>query len=293
MLSFPEVALQLATSKPILEKFKAEGEFKLTVGDFTSKVAPAFGVKAEATALAKVVDKNAAAFRFIPRRNGSEVVPVAVGFTVFEGADGPVVTTADLQPVEAEFLKHRLGPGGYAIVKIGGVEAKVNIICSDELRNELIVVREDGQTFELVESDGVPSVVIESPLEAGNDIPTMKPMPQRDLPPWADEVPMNVDLEVVEVLEPSRQYKSPRITVTTAAGDRIVGLIATQPIARSITGIREGEVVLTEEVIGQKFQIIDVEERFRADGKPVKGENGEVQKTVIVRNTTKKLEFSL
>ena len=96
------------------------------------------------------------------------------------------------------------------------------------------------------------------------------------------------------VLEPSRQYNSPRLRVKCLEDGAVIeGLIATQPIARCITGQYEGEVKVTDSVVGQKFQILDVEERRRRDGELVKGDDGKAQKVVIVSNTTLKREFTL
>jgi hypothetical protein len=143
------------------------------------------------------------------------------------------------------------------------------------------------------EAAGLPPLEVPSSLD-NQLIPAIRSIPQRDIPPHSDDVPRLVDLEVMEVLDPSRQYKSPRLTVKNLEdGTVIVGLIATQPIVRCITGQYEGEVELTNAVVGQRFQIVEVEERTRRDGEKVKNEDGTVQKTVIVRNTTKSIEFSL
>jgi hypothetical protein len=292
MLSFIEVRRQLETAAPILSKFKSEGEFSITAGEFASKIAKALEVEKEAAALAAAIGSDAVLLRVRPRSSGS-TVPSLVTPSVFANGKGPVVLGADLAPIPVEIKKYRIGPGGYAVVAAGKVEAIIPIAISDELRNDLIVARDDGQEpvmFE--EASGLPPLEVPSSLD-NQLIPAIRSVPQRDIPPHSDDVPRLVDLEVLEVLEPSRQYKSPRLSVKNHEdGSVIVGLIATQPIVRCITGQYEGDVELTDAVIGQRFQIVEVEERTRRDGEKVKNEDGTVQKTVIVRNTTKSIEFS-
>jgi hypothetical protein len=293
MLSFIEVRRQLETAAPILTKFKNEGEFSITAGEFAAKIAKALEVEKEAAALATAIGSDAVLLRVRPRASGS-TVPSLVTPSVFVNWEGPVVLGADLAPLPGEITKHRIGPGGYAVVAIGKVEVIVPIAISDELRNDLIVARDDGQEPAMFEeAAGLPPLEVPSSLD-NQLIPAIRSVPQRDIPPHSDDVPRLVDLEVLKVLEPSRQYKSPRLSVKNLEdGTVIVGLIATQPIARCITGQFEGEVELTEAVVGQRFQIVEVEERTRRDGEKVTNEDGTVQKTVIVRNTTKSIEFSL
>jgi hypothetical protein len=292
MISFQTLRGQMEAADAVLLKYKQEGEFSLTAGDFASKVAPSLGLDKEAAALAKAIGSDTAVFKFRARTNGSSLVPIAVTPGVFMNGTGPVAVSADLARIDGvEFLQHRLGPGGYVVAKIGNVEVQLPLVVSDELRDDLIAARNDGQEPpQYEETAGAPPVEIESPFKAETMIPTMKPVPQRDLPPWSAEVPHLTDLEIVEILEPSRQYKSPRVTVRLENGSTIVGLICSQPIVRAVMN---GEGELTEAAVGQKFQILDVEERRRRDGELVKGENGEVQRTVLVRLTTKPLSFEL
>ena len=60
-----------------------------------------------------------------------------------------------------------------------------------------------------------------------------------------------------------------------------------------MTGQYEGAVELTDAVVGQKVEILGVEDRVRRVGEKVVNEDGTVQKSVIARNSTKKLEFEL
>ena len=237
---------------------------------------------------------------WVPRLRFSEFVLVRV--TTNSPASSPpahgVETTrsksgADLSVVPSTITKSRIGPGGYVVASIGKATVQVPLMIHDELRNDLIVNRDDGQENpEYVEMDGAPPLEIESPL-SGDMVATVAYAPQRDIPPHSDDIPKNVDLEVLEVLKPSRQYKSPRLKVATPDGNIIVGLIATQPIVRALTGQYEGSVELTDAVVGQKVEILGVEDRVRRDGEPVKNKDGTVQKNVIVRNSTKKLDFEL
>ncbi len=290
MLSLSILRRELEGTAQVADKFKSDGEFVITTGTFAG-IAASFDCEDEANALASAVGNDVALFKVIQRSSESEL-PVVASAMAYAGSDSVELRAADLAPLEAKVVASRIGPGGYVNAAFGKVTVQIPMRVSDDLRNSLIAVREDGQnppTFEEVK--GAPALEIESPHD-GEKIPTLKAVPQRDLPPHAEEVPHNTDLEVVAVLEPSRQYNSPRLRVKTAAGE-IEGLIATQPIARCITGQYEGEVTVTESVVGQRFQILDVEERRRRDGQLVKGDDGKVQKVVIVRNTTKKREFSL
>ena len=291
MLSLSILRRELEGTAQVADKFKSDGEFVITTGTFAG-IAASFDCEDEANALASAVGNDVALFKVIERSSESDL-PVVVSAMAYAGKGSVELRAADLAPLEAKVVSSRIGPGGYVNAAFGKATVQIPMRVSEELRMALIACREDGMepvVFE--EAKGEPAFSITSPHDDREEIPTMKAVSQRDLPPHAEEVPHNIDLEVVAVLEPSRQYNSPRLRVKTAAGE-IEGLIATQPIARCITGQYEGEVTVTDSVVGQKFQILDVEERRRRDGQLVKGDDGKVQKVVIVRNTTTKREFSL
>ena len=293
MISLSTLRRQLEGTPQVEEKFRAEGEFAITAAQFAG-IADQFEVSAtEAKALVAAVGSGTALFRAIPRAQGS-TLPLLVTAMAYGGGEGVELRAADLTPLEGKVSAYRIGPGGYVVASLGKASVEIPMVVSDELRNDLISARDDGQTPpQYTETVGVPPLEIESPFD-GNIIPTMKGVPQRDLPPHSDEVPRRTDLEVVAVLEASRQYGSPRLRVKCLEdGSVIEGLIATQPIVRCLTGQHEGEVVVTDAVVGQRFQILEVEERRRRDGELVKGEDGKVQKVVVVRNTTVKREFTL
>ena len=293
MISLSTLRRQLEGTPQVEEKFRAEGEFAITAAQFAG-IADQFEVSAtEAKALVAAVGSGTALFRAIPRAQGS-TLPLLVTAMAYAGAEGVELRAADLTPLEGKVSAYRIGPGGYVVASLGKASVEIPMVVSDELRNDLISARDDGQTPpQYTETVGVPPLEIESPFD-GNIIPTMKGVPQRDLPPHSDEVPRRTDLEVVAVLEASRQYGSPRLRVKCLEdGSVIEGLIATQPIVRCLTGQYEGEVELTSAVVGQRFEILEVVERRRRDGELVKGEDGKVQKVVVVRNTTVKREFTL
>jgi hypothetical protein len=293
MFSFSTIRKELEVSDPVLVKFKEVGEFSITAAEFAEKVAPAYGCQAEAAQLLKVIGASAPVFRFKARQQGSEV-PVCLAPSAFylpEGESGRVaIVDLDLAVIPSKITKHRIGPRGYVVAKVGTAEIEFPLAISDEFRADLISARNDEiEVPDFTEAEGEPPLKIASFFEEGLELATVKAIPQRDLPPWAEEVPHLSDLEVVEILEPSRQFGSPRISVRLENGSQIVGLIATAPIVRALCP--DGE--LTKAAIGQLFQIVAVEERRRRDGEVVTNENGTVQKTVIVRNTTKKISFSL
>ena len=279
MKSFIELRQKLETASSVLEKFKQVGEFSISVSDFASKIAPAFGWEAEAKELLKVMGPEAELFKFRKRDKGSSVVPVAICPSVFGGKDSAVLLDAGLEPIKCEFKKHQVGPGGLAEVSIGAKQFTVSMVCSEELRNSVLMARDDGQDCNYSTVDGAPPLEVEDPNEVGSMISTLRAVPQRDLPPWADEIPHGEDLTVVEVLEPSRKYGSPRISVMTSGGVKIRGMIASKPIVQCLAPGGE----LNDDVLGKTFQIVDVETRYRRDGEAVPSEGGGSQKQVIVR----------
>ena len=144
MKSFIELRQKLETASSVLEKFKQVGEFSISVSDFASKIAPAFGWEAEAKELLKVMGPEAELFKFRKRDKGSSVVPVAICPSVFGGKDSAVLLDAGLEPIKCEFKKHQVGPGGLAEVSIGAKQFTVSMVCSEELRNSVLMAR-DGQ----------------------------------------------------------------------------------------------------------------------------------------------------
>lgn len=293
IIPLPTLRRELEGTSQVADKFKAEGEFEISAGTF-AEIGSEFDVPAVASkALAAAIGADTALFRAIPRSQESEL-PIVVTAMAYAGDNGVELRGADLTPISGEVKAYRLGPGGYVIATVGKAEVQFPIAVDEQFRLDLIALRQDGQEPPRYEEEtGTPPLVIDSPF-SGEPINTIRLVPQRDLPPHADEVPRLTDLEVLAVLEPSRQYKSPRLRVKVLEdGTVIEGLIATQPIARAITKQYEGEVVMTDAVVGQRFQILDVEERRRRDGELVKGEDGTVQKVVIVRNTTVERKFSL
>ena len=277
MLNLNDLRRQLETSEPVRLKFAKLSEFTITAGQFASSVAGAFGVEKEGKLLADAMGAETPLFRVRPRK-GDDKLPSVITTSAWCGDDAVEVLAADLSVVPSTITKSRIGPGGYVVASIGKATVQVPLMIHDELRNDLIVNRDDGQENpEYVEMDGAPPLEIESPL-SGDMVATVAYAPQRDIPPHSDDIPKNVDLEVLEVLKPSRQYKSPRLKVATPDGNIIVGLIATQPIVRALTGQYEGSVELTDAVVGQKVEILGVEDRVRRDGEPVKNKDGTVQK---------------
>ena len=293
MISLVQLKNALVSNPAVLTKFRDEREFSITAGEFASKVAPAYSLDKEAAALSKALGADTPLFRFRPLENGSDVVPVCVVPMVFADGDAAVIRGADLQPIEATFQSHKLGTRGHATVKIGSAVVEVPLSIDGEFRDDLINCLNDGiEVGEFEETAGAPPVKAASLFTQGDEVVVLRGVPQRDLPPWSDEVPRFVDLEVVAVLQPSRQYQSQRITVKPDDGAPIVGLICTAPIIRAITGEEIGGEITTAH-IGQKFQILDVVDRRRRDGEVVKNEDGTVQKTVLASNTTAQVSFEL
>lgn len=292
MLSLNILRRELEGTTQVAEKFKSQGEFAIDLNTFAG-ISDVFTCEtADVLALVDELGGDTVLFRVVPRANGSSM-PIVVTAMAYGSANGVELRAADLAPIEGKVTASRIGPGGYVVAAIGKASVQIPMVVSDELRDALISLRNDGKEAPMFsETKGQPSLEIESPFD-GQKISTVKEVPQRDLPPHADIVPRNSDLTVMAVLEPSRKYGSPRLRVKTEAGEIIEGLIASQTIVRCISGQYEGSVELDESVVGQKFQIVDVEDRRRRDGELVKGEDGKVQKTVIVRNTTVKREFSL
>ena len=292
MLSLSTLRRELEGTTQVAEKFKSDGEFTIDLETFAG-ISDVFSCDtSDVLALVDELGGDTALFRVVARDHGSSM-PIVVTAMAYASGNEVELRAADLKPIEGKVTASRIGPGGYVVAKIGKASVQIPMVVSDDLRDALISLRNDGiEAPQFSETKGLPPLVIGSPFD-DQPIRTVKEVPQRDLPPHADIVPQNSDLTVMAVLEPSRKYGSPRLRVKTEAGEIIEGLIATQPIVRCISGQYEGAVDLDESVVGQKFQIVDVEDRRRRDGELVKGEDGKVQKTVIVRNTTTKREFKL
>ena len=303
MLSLSTLRRELGETTQVVEKFKSDGEFTITAEKFAA-IASSFDCEKEASELASAIGPDVALFKVISRNEESEI-PIVVSAMAYSATghdpDGLASTklsirSADLGEIElGTITKSKLGPAGYVEMACGKAKVQFPTVVSTELRDALNMVRADGGEQVLFEvENGSPKLSIISPFDKMMTIPTLKQVPQRDLPPHADIVPLNTDLEVVAVLEKSRTYNSPRLRVRCANDNSTIeGLIATQPIVRCLTGQYEGNVELTEEVVGKKFQILEVQDRRRRDGELVKNDDGTVQKQVVVANTSRKREFAL
>ena len=296
MISLATLRSELGETTQVVEKFKAEGEFTITAGKFAA-IAGSFDCEKEASALSAAIGEETTLFKVI-RRNEDSEVPIVVSAMVYSAEDNTklAVRSADLTTIGGgKITKSKIGPGGFGEVAYDKATVQYPIVVSNELRDALNMLRLDERelpTFNVEEK--APALVIQSPYDSEIDVPTLKAVPQRDLPPHADIVPLNTDLEVVALLEKSRNYNSPRLRVKCANDNSIIeGLIATQPIVRCLTGQYEGEVELTKDIVGKKFQILEVQDRRRRDGELVKNEDGTVQKQVVVANTSRKREFAL
>ena len=296
MLSLSTLRRELGETTQVVEKFKSDGEFTITAEKFAA-IASSFDCEKEALELASAIGPDIALFKVISRNEESEI-PVVVSAMVYSSSNGESLEfrSADLVSFDqGEISKSKLGPSGYVEVTYGKTKVQFPTVVSTDLRDALNMVRADGGEQVVFEvENGSPKLTMISPFDKTLSIPTLKQVPQRDLPPHADVVPMNTDLEVVAVLEKSRTYNSPRLRVRCANDNSTIeGLIATQPIVRCLTGQYEGNVELTEEVVGKKFQILEVQDRRRRDGELVKNDDGTVQKQVVVANTSRKREFAL
>ena len=286
MLNFSAIRRPLEVSRPVMDRFASEGEFTISAGVFAKSIAKTFGVEKEAAAVASVMGDDTVLFR-VRKRGNQGAVPTIVGPSVF--ANSTAGSAADLAKIDTKILKHRIGPGGYVLAAFGGETVSIPVVISDEFRSDDLSSDDEKDVLRRGNRRRTPDRC--EPVRRRNHS-GIKAIPQRDIPPHSDDVPHLVDLIVVEILEPSRQYKSPRLTVSTPDGSVIVGLIATQPIVRALTGQYEGEVELTNDVVGQKFQILEVEDRLRRNGEKVVNKDGTVQKSVTVRNSTVEVEFS-
>ena len=298
MLSLSSLRRELEGTSQVTEKFTKDGEFVISAGTFAG-IASNFDCEKEASDLASAIGKDTTLFKVISRSEESNVPVVVTAMAYSDFSNHRLeLRTANLETLEGlEVSAYRIGPGGYVVVKAGKTDVQIPIVVSEELRDALIMIREDGkETPVFEETKGDFKFSIPSPYRQKDIIPVLKSVPQRDLPPYADEVPMKVDLEVVDLLDPSRNYNSPRLRVAYENDGRLIfieGLIATQPIVRALTGVYEGEVQLDSDVIGKKFQILEVQDRRRRNGDLVKNPDGKVQKTVLVANTSRKREFAL
>lgn len=270
----------------VIRKVAADGDFLLTAGQLAKQPLP----DQEAyQALAAALGDETPLFRFVPRTDGSSI-PRSFSLSVF--ADGiaedatPRVYGLDFTPIEATFLRSKVGPGGYSVVRFGGrtgPEVEIEITMPSDLVDGIRTL-DDGVIAEFEEVKGAPPTT--ATLPTGEVLPALRPVPQRDIPPHSEDVPQGVDLKVTAILPNTRGYDEPRIAVELPDGSSIVGLIATSPIRQAI-GVRNGKgFVLTEAAIGESFQILEVVEMKNRQGEPVLAESGKPQRSVIVRRTT-------
>lgn len=291
MIDLSSLRRQIADSPATADQFAKVGDFAINLDWVKKNAAMLTGDLSEISLLIKALGGDADLFKVIARTEGSSI-PAVVSVMAYAGKNSVELRGPTMAAIDCEIEASKIGPAGYVIADIGGAKVKVQMRVSNELRNALVAAREDGVKIEnYAEVSGAPALTVTSPFD-GEQIPTMGQVPQRDLPAYADIIPHLTDLEVLEILEPSRSYGTPRLSVRTPDGTVIDGLIATQPIVRCLTGVYEGEAQITNEVIGRTFQIVEVEDRRRRDGELVKNESGTTQKNVVVRNTTVKRDFS-
>ena len=291
-LSLRSSRVHFETDPAVVEAVKANGELEITAGQMAQQDLPEKEIYA---ALATALGTDTPIFRFRPRTDGSSF-PISTSLTVFAQTDSsgvitPKVFDLNLSPIETTFLRSKVGPGGYAIVKIGKAEVEVEIPVSSDLMGEVRAADEGAEpVFE--EAKGEPA------LEALG-VHTLRAVPQREIPPHSNDVPVGVDLEVVELLAPTRDYGEPRLKVARRdTGEMIVGLIATSPI-RAAIGVRNGQgFKLDNTALGQTFQVLEVATKKDRQGEPIPvldrnkkavlddDGNARFQQTVIVRRTT-------
>lgn len=271
------------TAPSVIAKVHADGEFSITAATMANQNVPE---KAVYEALADALGPETVIFRFRPRPDGG-TTPLSGSLAVFasslNGDAEPKVYTPNLEPINATFLTSKIGPGGSSVVQIGKVQVEVEIATAYELLDE-VRAADDGKepVFESVK--GAPPLTL-------NGVPTLRVIPQREIPPHSRDVPLMADLEVIEILSPTRAYDEPRLKVRTSDGTVINGLIATSPIRSAIGTRGDNGFTIDETAIGEKFQILEVIEIKDKKGNPVPvGGDGpnkdQSQKTVVIRRTT-------
>lgn len=295
-LSLRSARTSFETAGSVVSAVNENGFLIITAGQMAKQNLPDQATYKE---IAKALGEDAPLFRFRPRTDGSKF-PSSTTLAVFsDSADGhgkPRVYNVNLEPVEATFVRYKLGYGGFAIVKIGKAEVEVEIPVPTELKDAIRALDEgDNPIFDEIEGEP-PFVAL---INEYTESQVLRPVPQRDIPPHAQEVPLLTDLEVTKILPDSRAYNTPRIEVVRKdTGEVISGLIATAPICRAI-GVRDGESFkLEESSIGKSFQILELVVNKDRDGnpipvldrfkKPVLDDEGNprYQVSVIVRETT-------
>ena len=291
-LSLRSSRVHFETDPAVVEAVKTSDSLEITAGQMAQQDLPE---KATYAALADALGPDTPIFRFRPRTDGSSF-PISASLSVFaeidaEGNSTPKVVGLNLAAIDAKFLRSKVGPGGYSIVTIGKAEIEVEISPSRELMDE-IRAADEGAEIVFEEVKGAPQLV-------ALDVPTLRTIPQREIPPHSADVPLCVDLKVAELLAPTREYGEPRLKVVRQdTGEEIVGLIATSPI-RAAIGTREGQgFKLDASSVGQSFQVLEVSTKKDRQGEPIpvldrnkkpaldEEGNARFQQTVIVRRTT-------
>lgn len=285
-LSLRSARTAFETAPSVVSKVAADGDLLLTAGQLAKQPIPDQEVY---QAIAAALGDETPIFRFFPRTDGSSI-PLSRSLAVFasgvEDDAVPMVYGLDYTPIGSTFIRSKVGPGGYAVVRIGGrsgPEVEVEIPMAKDLVDGIRAL-DEGVMAEFEEVKGAPPTT--ATLPTGEILPTLRPVPQRDIPPHSEDVPQGVDLKVTAILPNTRGYDEPRIAVELPDGSSIVGLIATSPIRQAI-GVRNGKgFVLTEASVGETFQILEVVEMRNRQGEPVLSESGKPQRSVIVRRTT-------
>lgn len=302
VLNLREAASVFAKDPAVISKVAENDEFSISAGVMADQDIPE---KAQYKKLADAIGHETPLFRFKPSKQGSEI-PLAQGPSVFVDSSGqPVILTPGMTTIDAKFESHRLGVRGYALAKVGTVTIEVDIRVADELVKEIrdqkaCAPKGENPTFHFEMTKGAPTA-----MGMVGDVETraIRLVPQREIPPHSDDVPLKTELKVVDVLpDPTRNYGEPRLLVAnTATGEVINGLIATAPI-RDCIGTRnsDGAYEITDAAVGTTFEILECYTKKTKDGKEIQilddkknpvldlDGNPRFQQKVIVRRTNVK-----
>jgi hypothetical protein len=305
VLNLREAAQGFAKDSAVIEAVAAEGVLVITAGKMAEQTLPD---KPLYQKLAKAIGADTPLFRFTPSK-GESAVPYSSSITVFLNQDNtPVVMTPGLFQVDGQFISYKLGIQGYALYEVAGIALEIDIAVDSELPAEIRRQKEaadvgEEPTFPFSMEQGVPTPT----TKIGDvEVRAIRSVPQREIPPHSEDVPLNEELKVTEILaSPTREYGEPRLNVVvTKTGEVINGLIATAPIRQEI-GENDGEgYKLTEKSVGAAFEILERIPLFRwvgtgedrkkeaipvldRNGKPALDANGKPrhQMTVVVRRT--------
>lgn len=283
------------TDPAVIQKVAKDGEFVITAGTMAKQNLPD---KATYVALADAIGEETPLFRFRPSPDGRKT-PLSASLAVFStslNGDGEAkVYGLDLEPIDVTFGGYKLGPGGYALVQIGEAVLEVEIPVTREVMDEMRV-SDSPEEYQFPEGKGKPPTFLQLTKD-GPELQALRPCPQREIPPWSEEVPIGTELRVLEILNPTREYDQPRLKVQAADGSVISGLIATGPIRTAIGVRRSKGYEITRDAIGESFVIVEVLEVRDRDGNSVSvsADDSRPQRTVVVRRTTEdeNLDLSL